>query len=103
MNDMTTVHKEKLLSDLKIVVADADELVKMTAGQVGRDAGDVAIRMQNQMNRVKDGMTHMQEVAVTKAKALGQSTDGYVHENPWKAIGIAGGLGVVIGLLAGRR
>jgi ElaB/YqjD/DUF883 family membrane-anchored ribosome-binding protein len=45
----------------------------------------------------------MQEVAVIKAKAFARTTDGYVHENPWKAIGVAAGLGVLVGLLAGRR
>jgi len=103
VNDMTTVHREKLLSDLKVVVADADELVKITAGQAGKEAGDIAARMQNRMSRLQDEMAHMQEVAVTKAKAVAQDADGYVHANPWKAIGIAAGLGMLIGLLAGRR
>jgi ElaB/YqjD/DUF883 family membrane-anchored ribosome-binding protein len=103
MNDMTTAQREKLLSDLKVVVADADELVKITAGNAEDEARDVAVRLQRRMNHVKDEMAHIQAVAVAKARAIGQSTDGYVHENPWKAIGIAAGLGVTIGLLAGRR
>lgn len=103
MSDLTTAHKEKLISDLKVVVADADELVKITAGQAGTEAGNIAARMQNRMTRLQDEMAHMQEVAVTKAKAIAQDTDGFVHENPWKAIGVAAGLGVVVGLLAGRR
>lgn len=103
MSDLTTAHKEKLISDLKVVVADADELVKITAGQAGTEAGNIAARMQNRMTRLQDEMAHMQEAAVTKAKAIAQDTDGFVHENPWKAIGVAAGLGVVVGLLAGRR
>lgn len=103
MSDLTTVHKDKLISDLKVVIADADELAKITAGQASKEAGDVAARMRVRMNRLQDEMAHMQEVAVTKAKAIAQNTDGFVHENPWKAIGVAAGLGVVVGLLAGRR
>jgi ElaB/YqjD/DUF883 family membrane-anchored ribosome-binding protein len=103
MNDMTTVHREKLISDLKVVAADADELVKITAGQASLEAKDAATRMRSRMKELQDDMAHMQDVAVARAKAIAQNTDGYVHEQPWKAIGIAAGLGVVIGLLAGRR
>jgi ElaB/YqjD/DUF883 family membrane-anchored ribosome-binding protein len=38
-----------------------------------------------------------------KARRLSQNADGYVRENPWVAIGVAAGVGVVVGLLLGRR
>ena len=41
--------------------------------------------------------------ASDKARQLGKSTDGYVHNNPWIAIGAAAGAGLLIGFLAGRR
>jgi ElaB/YqjD/DUF883 family membrane-anchored ribosome-binding protein len=40
---------------------------------------------------------------VARAKAAGHAADDYVHENPWRAIGVAAGIGVIIGLLIGRR
>jgi ElaB/YqjD/DUF883 family membrane-anchored ribosome-binding protein len=85
MNDMTTVNKDKLASDLKIVVTDAEDLMRTSAGQARED------------------LARIQATAAAKAKALGHNTDVYVHENPWKAIGIAAGIGVLVGLLAGRR
>ncbi len=103
MNDVTTVQKEKLLSDLKVVVADADELVKFTAGQAGKEAGDIAARMRTHMNRLQAEAAHAQEIAVAKARVFAQNTDGYVHQNPWKAIGVAAGVGMLVGLLAARR
>ena len=39
----------------------------------------------------------------SKARRLGQNADGYVRENPWVAIGVAAGVGVVLGLLLSRR
>lgn len=44
----------------------------------------------------------IQESVVEKTKAAAQTTDAYVHENPWKVIGLAAGLGLVIGLLLGN-
>jgi ElaB/YqjD/DUF883 family membrane-anchored ribosome-binding protein len=48
-------------------------------------------------------MTEAEQAALVKAKAAAEATDTYVHENPWQAVGIAAGVGLVIGLLIGRR
>jgi ElaB/YqjD/DUF883 family membrane-anchored ribosome-binding protein len=103
MNDMTTVQKDKLMSDLRVVIADAEELLRMTADQAGESAADVRSRVQAKMNQAKADLIHLQQAAVAKAKAAGHATDEFVHENPWKSIGIAAGVGLVVGLLIGRR
>ena len=103
MTDMSTVHKDKLMSDLRVVVADAEELLRMTADQAGENAADVRSRVQARMNQAKADLVHLQDAAVAKAKAAGHATDEFVHENPWKSIGIAAGVGLVVGLLIGRR
>jgi ElaB/YqjD/DUF883 family membrane-anchored ribosome-binding protein len=38
-----------------------------------------------------------------RTKQAARVTDEYVHENPWKAVGIAAGVGLIVGLLIGRR
>jgi ElaB/YqjD/DUF883 family membrane-anchored ribosome-binding protein len=48
-------------------------------------------------------MADAREALLVKTKAAAKVTDAYVHENPWKAIGVAAGVGLVIGLLIGRR
>ena len=103
MNDMTTAHKDKLMSDLRVVIADAEELLRMTADQAGESAADVRSRVQAKMNQANADLIHLQQAAVAKAKAAGHATDEFVHENPWKSIGIAAGVGLVVGLLIGRR
>ena len=41
MNEMTTASKEKLMNDLRVVVADAEELLRMTADQASESAAEV--------------------------------------------------------------
>jgi ElaB/YqjD/DUF883 family membrane-anchored ribosome-binding protein len=41
----------------------------------------------------------IQENVTTKTKAAAEATDAYVHENPWKVVGMAAGLGLIVGLL----
>jgi ElaB/YqjD/DUF883 family membrane-anchored ribosome-binding protein len=55
------------------------------------------------MNQAKTDLLLLQQAAVAKAKAAGHATDEFVHENPWKSIGIAAGVGMLLGLLVSRR
>jgi ElaB/YqjD/DUF883 family membrane-anchored ribosome-binding protein len=55
------------------------------------------------MNQAKDELVHLQMAAVAKAKAAGHATDEFVHANPWKAVGVGAGVGLLIGMLISRR
>ncbi|MDF2463926.1 MAG: protein of unknown function ElaB [Ramlibacter sp.] len=103
MSEMTATHKEKLMTDLKLVIADAEELMKLTAGDVGEKASAIRMRMQARMEQAKVDLARLQENAVARAKDASKVADNYVHDNPWTAIGIAAGVGVVLGMLISRR
>ncbi|MES2975251.1 MAG: DUF883 family protein [Pseudomonadota bacterium] len=103
MSELSTSPKEKLMADLKVVIADAEELLKMTAGQAGEKAAELRTRMQARLEQAKAELTRLQGLAVERAKDAGKAADTYVHENPWKAVGIAAGAGLVIGMLISRR
>jgi len=45
----------------------------------------------------------LQEAAVRKGRKIAHDTDEYVHEHPWRAIGIAAGVGLLVGMLIARR
>ncbi|HQR03623.1 MAG: DUF883 domain-containing protein [Proteobacteria bacterium] len=101
MEDAVT--KDKLITDLKTVIADADELLRATAGQAGDKVVELRHKVQEHLNTAKHNLAEAQEIMVEKAKAVGRATDDYVHDHPWKSVGIAAGVGLVIGLLIGRR
>ena len=100
---MTDVTKEKLISDFKVVVADAEELLRVTAGQAGEKAIELRGKIQSRLADAKLQIGDAQAAVVEKAKLVGRVTDDYVHDNPWRSVGIAAGVGLVIGLLIGRR
>ncbi len=99
----TSTPRDKLMDDLKVVISDTEDLLKLTASQVGEKAVDLRARMQVRLEQAKAELLRLQEAAVAQAKAAGQATDAYVHDNPWKAVGIAAGVGFVVGLLLSRR
>jgi ElaB/YqjD/DUF883 family membrane-anchored ribosome-binding protein len=102
-SEMTDVTKEQLIADFKVVVADAEALLKATANQGGDALIALRARAEESIAVAKEKMADAQEALVEKSKAAARATDDYVHENPWKAVGVAAGVGLVIGLLIGRR
>ena len=103
MADTVQHSKDKLMDDLHQGIADAEELLKLTANQAGEGAVQLRERVRDRMSKARVELQHLQQATVEKAKAAGHATDVFVHENPWKSIGVAAGVGLVVVLLISRR
>jgi ElaB/YqjD/DUF883 family membrane-anchored ribosome-binding protein len=103
MTSENPVNTEKLVQDLKVVVGDAEELLRATAGQAGERVTVAREKIQKSLERAKLKLMETESAVVDKTRQMAHETDQYVHEHPWKAIGIAAGIGLVIGLLISRR
>ncbi|HQS37509.1 MAG: hypothetical protein B7Y16_00085 [Methylotenera sp. 24-45-7] len=99
----TTVTKEQLISDFKVVIADAEALIRATANQGGEAVANLRVKAEESVAVAKVKLAEAQEVLVEKGRIAAKATDDYVHEKPWHAVGIAAGVGLVVGLLIGRR
>jgi len=99
----TAVTKDKLVQDLKNVIGDAEELLRATASQAGEKAAAAREKIQDSLHRAKVKLAEAEEVVLDQTKQAARATDEYVHEHPWKAVGIGAGVGLIIGLLIGRR
>ncbi|MDO9282526.1 MAG: DUF883 family protein [Methylotenera sp.] len=97
------VTKEQLISDFKVVISDAEALIKATASQGGEAFASLRAKTEESLAVAKEKMADAQEALIEKSKVAAQATDDYVHENPWRAVGVAAGVGLIVGLLIGRR
>ena len=97
------IGKEKLMQDFRVVVADAEELLRATAGHAGEKAAAARERIQENLAAAKARLATAEEALAAKTKQAAKATDEYVRENPWAAIGIAAAVGIIIGFVAGRR
>jgi ElaB/YqjD/DUF883 family membrane-anchored ribosome-binding protein len=95
--------KDKLVSDLKLVVSDAEELLRATASQAGEKVAVARERIQASLASAKVKLNDAERAALERAKEAAKVTDQFVHDEPWKAVGIAAAAGFVLGLLIGRR
>ncbi|MFN3617634.1 MAG: YqjD family protein [Aquabacterium sp.] len=103
MSELTTAQKDKLMADLKLVMADAEALLAATSDDASASVAQLRARVTETLSKAKDGLIEAQEVVVDRARAAAKATDHYVHDHPWKAVGIAAGVGLLLGMLISRR
>jgi ElaB/YqjD/DUF883 family membrane-anchored ribosome-binding protein len=89
----------RLAGDLKLVMRDAEELLKATAGEAGEKVKEVRGRLAAALESAKGTCEKLQDKTVEAAKA----TDYVIREHPYESIGIAFGVGLLMGVLVGRR
>jgi len=99
-NDVTT---EKLFHDLQAVVRDAEALLKATAGQAGDKVQEVRTRAEETVKQARKRLDVFEDEAMRRARQVATDADGYVRDNPWQAVGMAAGVGLLVGLLLSRR
>ncbi len=102
-SEATLATKEKLAADLRLVIADAEELLHIATSQTGDKVAELRARMGENLRAARAKLADADAAIRDKAREAARATDDYVHENPWRSIGIAAGAGLVVGLLIGRR
>jgi ElaB/YqjD/DUF883 family membrane-anchored ribosome-binding protein len=96
------VTKEKLMQDFRVVVTDAEELLRATAGVAGEKVSAARERIQENLAAARVRLSAAEDAVIAKTKQAARATDEYVHENPWKAVGIGLGVGLIVGMLISR-
>jgi len=102
-NASAAASKEKLMDDLRLVVADAEELLRATANQAGEGAVAARARIQESLQVVKGRLSAAEAAVIERTRQAAKATDQYVHNNPWQSIGISACAGVIVGMLIARR
>ncbi|MBK9572166.1 MAG: DUF883 domain-containing protein [Rhodoferax sp.] len=99
----TTSSQAQLVSDIKAVIADAEEILGATADQGGEKISALRARIQERLRDARTRLAAAEAVLLDKTRAAARATDAYVHESPWQAVGIGAGVGFLLGLILGRR
>ncbi len=95
----TTETDDKLVGDLKTVVKDAQELMDATASQSGAEVSQVRRRLAAALDSAKATCQRLEEKTIATAKA----TDRVIRDHPYESIGVAFGVGILVGVLIARK
>ena len=86
---------ERVLDDLKRVLADAEHLFSAATEEAqGRSA--------ETLQGLRERLVRLDAELTSRAREGAQHAERYVTENPWQAVGIAAGVGLLLGVLLGR-
>lgn len=94
---------EQLIGEFKSLMADAEALIKATEDHPGEVISSIRNKALETLAGAKESLSNVEDKLIDKAKVAAEGTDDFVHRNPWEAVGVAAGLGLLIGLFIGRR
>jgi ElaB/YqjD/DUF883 family membrane-anchored ribosome-binding protein len=82
---------------------DAEALIHGTEGHLDGALGTIRSKAAETLADLKEKIADYEDVITDKAKAVAQDSDNFVHRNPWEAVGVAAGLGLLIGIFIRRH
>ena len=103
MSKATADARDQMLVDMKAVIDDAEELLKATAGAAGDRIGAARTRAEETLRTARRKLAEGNDAMLDDAKQAAKAADDYVHENPWAAVGVAGVVGLLVGIMISRR
>lgn len=95
--------EQALTDEFHTLLADAEQLLKHTASMAGEQADELRAKLSSSLERSRDVLRTKQDDLYRQGVVAKETTEEYVADNPFKALGIAAGVGFLIGLLASRR
>jgi ElaB/YqjD/DUF883 family membrane-anchored ribosome-binding protein len=102
-NEINTEGRNTIMGELQSVIKDGEEMLRNTEQQAGENFKAAKARFEATLRNAKSELVHLEETIVEKTKDAMHTTDEYVKDHPWKSVGLGACVGLIIGLLIGRK
>ncbi|NJK92960.1 MAG: DUF883 domain-containing protein [Blastochloris sp.] len=99
----THVTKEKLVDDVKEVIADAESLIRATADDLSVKAKDARAKLTVRLDGAKVRLKELEGVARERVAEGAKETDRVIRDHPYESLGVAFGIGLLVGILINRK
>lgn len=94
---------DELLAEFQALVADTEKLLQTSSTLAGEEAEHLRDQLRSGLQRARERIDTVQQNVREQGKAAVDATEDYLGEHPWQAVGVAAGVGFLLGLLVGRR
>ncbi|BAQ76001.1 transmembrane protein [Pseudomonas sp. Os17] len=91
------------MADFQALVSDTERLLEHTATLAGDQADELREQIHESLLKARETLQLTEESLRQRGQAAVTAAEDYVQSNPWQSVGIAAGVGFLIGLLATRR
>jgi ElaB/YqjD/DUF883 family membrane-anchored ribosome-binding protein len=95
------VARARLADDLKVVLADTEELVAAVRADSKERMTAARPRVEAALTRMRTRLAELEASVAARARQVARETDLYAHEHPWQTAGVAAAGGALIGALVG--
>lgn len=95
--------REELTNEIREILKNAEELFKETSDSSTEEYKKLKHRLSEQFDDVKYRFAALKDDTIDSAKNVAKHTDNLVNDNPYKAITVAGVVGLLLGVLVARR
>lgn len=100
-------HTERAYDDLVDEFGNLVEAMEDVFSAATEDGGEKLSELKGQaeasLKKARARLGTVEKNAMAQARKIAANSDDYVHENPWTAIGVGAGVGLLLGLLIGRK
>jgi len=90
-------------NDINTLIKDAQDLFKAAATLTGEKAEEMRGRGMRLLDTALAKSQEVQAKAIVVGKEVVASADGFVKRRPWQSVAAAAGMGIVAGVLIGRK
>ena len=95
--------RERVVADIIALTHDAEELLKATASDASDKAREARARISATLERAKASYANFQDHTLSAAKDAAKKADTVIREHPYESIGIAFGIGLLLGVVVSRK
>jgi ElaB/YqjD/DUF883 family membrane-anchored ribosome-binding protein len=94
---------QRLKDDMAAVLRDVEVLMQASAEYGGEKSAEARAKIRESLDAAKRRLHEAEQAAIRRGEDAVHATEDYTRKNPWQALGIAAGIGLVIGVLVARR
>jgi ElaB/YqjD/DUF883 family membrane-anchored ribosome-binding protein len=95
--------QNRLSEELRNVVHDTEEMLKHKVQDAGEGYKTAREKLERTVKQARRELEGVEQTVVDQTKKAAKATDHYVHDHPWQSIGVGAGIGLLIGMLIGRK
>jgi len=92
-----------LIDEFHTLIGDTEHLLKHTQETAGTQSEELRGKINENLVRAKALLKEREASMREQSQAAIQCTEDYVQSHPWQSVGIAAGVGFLLGLLSSRR
>ncbi len=99
---MQTQKFQTVRNDVQVLLDEAQNLFVEAASATGKKADELRAKGDEILDQAFTKAQGIQSFVIQTSKEIATTTDDYVQSNPWRAIAISTGVGLLVGLCVSR-